>query len=234
MKRAFDLAAALLGILFFSPLLLAVIVAIWLEDRDTPFYIAPRMARGGRTFRMVKFRSMVVDADKIGGSSTSANDRRITRAGKFVRKWKLDELIQLWNVVRGDMSLVGPRPQVQSDAALYTQEEARMLTVRPGITDPASIVFSDEGEILKGSENPDLLYNQIIRPWKSRLALAYIDRRSLFVDIRLIVLTIVAIISRPAALRILGQLLQSWNLDPLLIRMAARREPLRPYLPPGA
>jgi lipopolysaccharide/colanic/teichoic acid biosynthesis glycosyltransferase len=107
---------------------------------------------------------MVVNADKIGGISTAATDRRITPVGRLVRAYKLDELVQLWNVLKGDMSLVGPRPQVQTDAALYTQAEKRMLTVRPGITDPASIVFSDEGDILKDSADPDLLYNQIIRP----------------------------------------------------------------------
>lgn len=233
-KRAFDFTAALLGLLLFSPLLIAVMIAIWLEDRHSPFYIAPRVARGGGTFRMVKFRSMVVNADKIGGASTAATDRRITRAGRFVRKWKLDELMQLWNVLIGDMSLVGPRPQVQSDAALYTEAEIRMLSVRPGITDPASIVFSDEGEILRGSQDADLLYNQIIRPWKSRLALAYIDHRSFFIDIWLIFLTIVAIVSKSSALRALGRLLQNWELDPLVTRMAARQEPLLAYPPPGA
>lgn len=232
-KRAFDFICALSGLVVFSPLLIAVMIAIWLEDRHSPFYIAPRVARGGGTFPMVKFRSMVVNADKIGGASTSTTDRRITRAGKFVRKWKLDELIQLWNVLKGDMSLVGPRPQVQCDAALYTESEKRMLSIRPGITDPASIVFSDEGEILKGSQDPDALYDQIIRPWKSRLALAYIDHRSFLIDIRLIFLTILAILSKPKALRALRRLLDGWQLDPLVLRMASRQEPLLPYPPPG-
>lgn len=232
-KRTFDFISALFGLLLFSPLLLAVMIAIWLEDRHSPFYIALRVAPAGGTFRMVKFRSMVVNADKMGGTSTSAADRRITRAGYFVRKWKLDELIQLWNVLKGDMSLVGPRPQVQSDAALYTEAEKRMLSILPGITDPASIVFSDEGEILKGSDDPDLLYNQVIRPWKSRLALAYIDHRSFLVDIWLIVLTFQALISKPAALEALRRLLQDWQLDPLVMRMAARQEPLLAYPPPG-
>jgi lipopolysaccharide/colanic/teichoic acid biosynthesis glycosyltransferase len=183
---------------------------------------------------MVKFRSMVVDADKICGSSTASTDRRITPAGHFVRAYKLDELIQLWNVLKGDMSLVGPRPQVLTDAALYSNAEKRMLSVRPGITDPASIVFSDEGDILKGSASPDLLYNQIIRPWKSRLALAYIDHRSFWIDLWLIVLTVVALLSKPTALRALAALLGGWGLDPLVIRMAARQEPLLAYPPPGA
>jgi len=209
------------------------------HDRDmaggSPFTVLHRFASRARRRNLphVKFRSMVVNADKIGGTSTSATDRRITRAGNFVRKWKLDELIQLWNVLKGDMSLVGPRPQVQSEAALYTEAEKRMLSIRPGITDPASIVFSDEGEILKGSEDPDLLYNQVIRPWKSRLALAYIDHRSFLVDIWLIVLTFHALISKPAALQALRRLLQDWQLDPLVMRMAARQEPLLAYPPPG-
>lgn len=233
-KRAFDIFAAFFGLLVFSPLLGAVMLGIWLQDRQSPFYIAPRAARGGGEFRMVKFRSMVANADKIGGSSTAASDRRITPIGHFVRAYKLDELIQLWNVLKGDMSLVGPRPQVLSDAALYTVAERRMLSVRPGITDPASIVFSDEGEILKGSADPDLLYNQIIRPWKSRLALAYIDHLSLSIDLWLIVLTVLVVVSRTAALGALGKLLQTWKLDPLMIRMATRQEPLLAYPPPGA
>jgi lipopolysaccharide/colanic/teichoic acid biosynthesis glycosyltransferase len=234
LKRAFDFFAAAAGLLLFSPLLLAVMGGIWLQDRQTPFYIAPRVARGGGTFRMVKFRSMVINADKIGGSSTSATDRRITPIGRFVRAYKLDELVQLWNVMKGDMSFVGPRPQVLTDAGLYTKAEQLMLTVRPGITDPASIVFSDEGEILRGSANPDLLYNQVIRPWKSRLALLYIDNRSFSADIRLILLTVAAIASRRVALDGVQRLLQSWGADPLLLRMSGRDEPLQPYPPPGA
>jgi len=234
LKRAFDILIASGGLLLFSPLLLAVMLAIWLQDFASPFYIAPRMARGGGTFRMLKFRSMVVNADKIGGVSTAGNDRRITAVGRFVRKYKIDEFIQLWNVLNGGMSLVGPRPQVLADAGLYTDTEKRMLSVRPGITDPASIVFSDEGDILKGSTDPDLLYNQIIRPWKSRLALAYIDHRNFWIDLWLIVLTVVAIVSKPAALRSLGSLLLAWKLDPLVTRMAARQESLLAYPPPGA
>lgn len=234
MKRVFDILASAFGLIVFSPLLLGVTVAIWLQDRQSPFYIAARAARFGGTFRMVKFRTMVINADKIGGVSTSASDRRITPVGRFVRAYKLDELIQLWNVLKGDMSLVGPRPQVPVDAALYTDVEKRMLTVRPGITDVASIAFSDEGDILKGSADPDLLYNQIIRPWKSRLALLYIDNRTFLVDIWLIVLTILCIFSRRAGLRYLQKLLRRWNADPLVQRMARREEALLAYPPPGA
>lgn len=233
-KRVLDLTVASIGLILTSPLLIAVMAAIWLQDFASPFYIAPRMARGGGFFRMVKFRSMVVNADRIGGISTAGNDRRITAVGRFVRKYKIDEVIQLWNVLTGDMSLVGPRPQVKADADLYTREEREMLTARPGITDVASIVFADEGEILRGSTDPDLLYNQIIRPWKSRLALLYIEHQSFLADIWLIFLTAVSIVSRPAALAAIHRLLEKWEADPLLLRMARRQEPLLAYPPPGA
>ena len=145
---------------------------------------------------MIKLRSMVVSKDKTQANSTSANDQRITSIGHFIRRFKLDEIMQMWNVFKGDMSFVGPRPQVEVDASLYTEAEYKMLTIRPGITDIASIVFSDEGDILAGSASPDLKYNQIIRPWKSRLALLYVEHQSFSLDLRLVWLTILAIISR--------------------------------------
>jgi len=234
MKRALDIAVSLAGLILTSPVLIAVTFAIWIYDFHSPFYVARRMARGGGMFRMIKFRSMVVNADRTGVNSTGAADRRITPVGRFVRAYKLDELAQLWNVLKGDMSLVGPRPQVKADADLYTDEERRLLSVRPGITDLASIVFSDEGDILGDSANPDLLYNQIIRPWKSRLALLCIDRQSLWLDLRLIALTALAIVSRPTALRYVEELVRELGADDLVSRMAARREPLLRYPPPGA
>jgi lipopolysaccharide/colanic/teichoic acid biosynthesis glycosyltransferase len=234
MKRAFDFAASLIGLTVALPLLALVALAIWLQDFASPFYVAPRMARGGGTFPMVKFRSMVINADKIGGISTAGNDSRITAVGHFVRKYKIDEIIQLWNVLRGEMSLVGPRPQVKADADLYTGEEMKLLSVRPGITDPASIVFCDEGEILKGSSDPDLLYNQVIRPWKSRLALLYIAHRTFFTDLYLIFLTAASILSREFALQRLQRFLSDWQADEMLRNVALRQEPLFPYPPPGA
>jgi len=234
MKRPFDFILALAGLLLTSPLLICVAMAIFLYDFGSPFYVARRLARGGGTFRMVKFRSMVVNADKTGVNSTAGDDRRLTPVGRIVRAYKIDELIQLWNVLKGDMSFVGPRPQVKADADLYTEEEKRLLTVRPGVTDPASIVFSDEGEILHGSPEPDLLYNQIIRPWKSRLALLYIDHQSLATDLRLIFLTAVALVSRPAALRGVQSMLSDWGTDEMLCRVARREDCLAPYPPPGA
>jgi lipopolysaccharide/colanic/teichoic acid biosynthesis glycosyltransferase len=234
MKRFFDLAASAVGLVLTSPILVLAMIAIWLHDFCSPFYIPSRMAHGGGTFNMVKFRSMLVDADRAGGSSTAATDRRITPVGRFLRAFKIDELPQLWNVLKGDMSLVGPRPQVLTDASMYTEQEKRMLSIRPGITDLASIVFADEGDVLKGSDDPDLLYNQIIRPWKSRLALLYVDKRTFLTDLRIISLTALAILSRPAALRGVQRLLEQWRADELLRAMARRDRALMPFPPPGA
>ena len=234
MKRTVDFIAALCGLLALLPLLGLIALAVWLEDGCSPWFRGVRMGRGGRRFRMVKFRTMLPDAFASGVSSTASGDRRITRVGKILRGAKLDEWPQLWNVLTGDMSLVGPRPQVEPDAALYTGEEQRLLDVRPGMTDLASVVFADEGEILAGSEDPDLDYNQRIRPWKSRLGLLYIERQSLVVDLQIVGLTFAAAISRRRALAGVGRMLDSWNADPLLRRMAFRQEPLWPWPPPGA
>jgi lipopolysaccharide/colanic/teichoic acid biosynthesis glycosyltransferase len=176
---------------------------------------------------------MGVNADKTGVDSTGANDRRITRVGYFIRRYKLDELTQLWNVLRGDMSLVGPRPNVQRETDLYTPVERRLLTVKPGITDFSSIVFSDEGDILKDEPDPDIAYNQLIRPGKSMLGLFYIESRTLLLDIQLCWLTVVAILSRQTALSGIQVLLQRLGADPSLLELAARQMPLTPRPPPG-
>jgi lipopolysaccharide/colanic/teichoic acid biosynthesis glycosyltransferase len=230
----FDIVISAFGLIVASPALVPAIIAVWLQDRHSPFYVAPRVARGGGDFAMVKIRSMVVDADKTGVNSTSASDARITKLGRFIRRYKLDEITQLWNVLKGDMSLVGPRPNVRSETDLYTAEERRLLSVKPGITDLASIVFSDEGDILKDSADPDLDYNRLIRPWKSRLGLFCIDHSSLALDMRLVMLTAVAILNRPRALMGAQSLLKRLGADDDLMRVASRTEPLTPALPPGA
>jgi lipopolysaccharide/colanic/teichoic acid biosynthesis glycosyltransferase len=234
MKRAFDIVCAALGLLLLAPILVLAMGAVWLEDRHSPFYRGVRVARGGGDFRMVKFRSMRPDAWKTGVNSTASSDRRITRVGRWLRAAKIDELPQLWNVLAGDMSLVGPRPQVRTDANLYTAEECKMLSIRPGITDLASIVFADEGDILSGSTNPDLLYNQIIRPWKSRLALLYVARKSFLLDLRILLLTLLNAVDRARALQAIAALLQQWGADPALSEVALRRGPLPAYPPPGS
>ena len=132
MKRFFDLSAAFLGLVILSPILIPVAILIWLQDFHSPLYIASRTGRGERPFRMVKFRSMVVRADRSGVDSTAGDDPRITALGRFIRRYKLDEVPQLWNVLRGEMSLVGPRPNVERETVLYTPDEKRLLSVRPG------------------------------------------------------------------------------------------------------
>ncbi len=237
MKRTFDFSVALVGLLVLAPLLTLIALAVWLEDFRFPFFLGWRVGRGGRDFRMVKLRTMTPDAWKSGVSSTAADDARVTRTGKWLRRRKLDELPQLVNVLMGDMSLVGPRPQVPADAALYTGEERILLTARPGMTDLASIVFADEAAILAGSEDPDLRYNQVIRPWKSRLALLYLQKpalREMQLDLHILMLTAVALISHRQALAGVGRILDQWDAEEMVRRMARRTEPLVPYPPPGA
>jgi lipopolysaccharide/colanic/teichoic acid biosynthesis glycosyltransferase len=234
MKRILDILTALFGLILFSPILLIVMLLIWRQDYHSPFYIAPRVGEDETIFKMVKLRSMIVGADKSGIDSTSAEDTRITPIGNFVRKFKLDEFTQLWNVFKGDMSLVGPRPNVKRETDLYTDIEKKLLSVRPGITDMASIVFSDENEILKDSEDPDIDYNQLIRPWKSRLGLLYIDNRSLWLDIQLILLTAAAIINRETALDGVNKILTKMNTPEDVIRVSRRKDKLVPFPPPGS
>lgn len=234
MKRLFDIIVASVGLLVASPLLVVVLVLVWLQDFKSPFYIAPRVGKNGKIFKMVKIRSMVVRADQTGVDSTSADDKRITLIGKFVRKFKIDEITQLWNVLWGQMSLVGPRPNVQRDVNLYTEKERELLSVRPGITDFSSIVFSDEGDILKGYPDPDLRYNQVIRPWKSRLGIFYIENNNFLLDGALIGATAAAAVSREKALSMVQFLLKKAGADDTLVEVAARQKPLQPYPPPGA
>jgi lipopolysaccharide/colanic/teichoic acid biosynthesis glycosyltransferase len=231
-KRLLDICFALSVLVILSPLLILVAVLIYLQDFHTPFYVATRVGRQQRTFRMVKFRSMVINADRSGVTSTSATDRRITPIGSIVRRYKLDELPQFWNVLIGDMSVIGPRPNVPSGVAVYTPREMHLLDVRPGITDLASIVFSDEGEIIGGREDPDAAYDQLIRPWKSRLGLVYVERRSLSTDFKLIWLTALAVLSRKRALAGVGRILAKLNTSEELQIIARREHPLVPAAPP--
>lgn len=234
MKRLLDITVALAGLLLASPVLLPVMFLVWWQDRHSPFYIAPRVGLDGRTFRMVKLRSMRINADKSGVDSTSAADSRITPVGHFIRRYKLDEITQLWNVLCGDMSLVGPRPNVERETRLYTAAEKLLLSVRPGITDYASIVFADEGEILAGHPDPDLGYNQLIRPWKSRLGLFYIDHSAILLDLKLVGLTALAILSRKRALGAVAADLQARGAPAELVEIAGRWSRLVPHPPPGA
>lgn len=193
-KRFFDIVASAVGLLFLSPFLFFIAVRIRREDGGPVFYRGVRVGLQGKPFRIFKFRTMVVDAETLGASSTSDNDPRITWIGKFLRKYKLDELPQLINVLIGNMSIVGPRPEVQRYTDMYTQEEKAILTVRPGITDWASIWNADEGAVLTESEDPEKAYLELIRPKKLKLQMKYVRERSFRVDLKIIFLTILAVL----------------------------------------
>lgn len=234
MKRFFDIVASLIGLLIFSPILLPILFLVWIQDCHSPFYIAPRVGKGGEEFSMIKLRSMVINADKSGVDSTSASDARITKVGAFIRRFKIDEVTQLWNVLMGDMSLVGPRPNVKRETDKYTDVEKKLFNIKPGITDFASVVFSDESEILDGKKDPDLAYNQLIRPWKSRLGLIYVNKSCFFLDFKLIMITIVALLNREASLKLVVKELKNLNVSPDIIEIAVRNINLQPTAPPGS
>lgn len=195
-KRVLDIAAATLGLLVLSPLFAAIAVAIACGSKGPVFYRGARIGRHGVPFRMLKFRTMVVDADQKGGPSTPAEDPRVTREGRLLRRYKLDELPQLVNVLAGDMSLVGPRPEVPQYVALYTPEERHILSVRPGLTDFASLWNIDEGALLAGSPDPERTYLEEIRPTKLRLQLEYVRRQSTETDLAILWATACAVLSR--------------------------------------
>jgi lipopolysaccharide/colanic/teichoic acid biosynthesis glycosyltransferase len=233
-KRVFDFIGALILILIFSPFLVLFSFLIWKQDWHSPFYVADRVGKNEYIFKMIKLRSMIINADKSGVDSTSANDSRITPLGRFIRKYKIDELPNIFNIIKGDMSFVGPRPNVKRETVLYTNEEKLLLSVRPGITDIASIVFYDEGDILEDSNDPDLDYNQLIRPWKSRLGILYVKNRSLILDIKLIFITAVSILFKQRALNAANKILVKLSVEDKLIEISKRENKLTPYPPPGS
>ena len=188
-KRLFDIVASLLGLAVMTPLLLLVAVAVKMSSRGPVLFRQVRVGRGGREFRLLKFRTMVADAPRLGGQLTVEGDPRITPVGRALRASKLDEFPQLWNVVVGDMSLVGPRPEVPKYVALYNDEQRQVLSVRPGITDYASITYFDENALLARSADPEGTYVREIMPHKLRLNHLYLQRRSFFEDIRILLAT---------------------------------------------
>jgi len=189
LKRGFDVGGAALGLILSAPLLAGIAALIKLDSPGPVLYRGNRVGRGGHTFRIVKFRTMVPDAEVRGGPSTADDDPRITRVGRWLRRYKVDELPQLLNVFRGEMSIVGPRPEVPQYAALLTGEERAILSVRPGMTDWASIWDIDEGRELLGSADAERKYLEEIRPQKVRLQLKYVQERSLRTDLQIIAQT---------------------------------------------
>lgn len=186
LKRLFDILFSVTTLVLLSPLFLLVALLLSVGSPGPILYRSRRAGRWGKPFSLLKFRTMVVNADRIGGPSTSLGDPRVTSPGRLLREYKLDELPQLINVLKGEMSLVGPRPEVMSEVELYTPDERRLLTVVPGITDWASIQFHNEGEILQGAADPHEAYRQLIRPEKIRLGLEYVRNHSLLIDLKIL------------------------------------------------
>ena len=197
-KRAFDVVAAGLGLVLLAPLFVVVAAWIKLDSSGPVFFRQERIGRGGQPFRIHKFRTMRVAGEASGSALTVGADPRITRAGAFLRRTKVDELPQLIDVLRGDMSVVGPRPEVPRYVATYPPElRAKVLSVRPGITDPASLQFRDESTLLARAADPEREYRDVVLPAKLRLAADYVDSASLGGDLRLIVATVRALWGRP-------------------------------------
>jgi len=225
-KVIVDKILSFIVLIIFLPFIMIFLLSIFLSDFSNPIYISDRVGKDFKKFKLFKIRSMINNASSTGVTSTSNNDNRITPLGKYIRKFKFDEILQLINVIIGDMSLVGPRPQIESEVKLYSDFEKGLLSVKPGITDFSSIIFSDEGEILKNSSNPNKDYNDLIRPWKSKYGIFYIKHMSFKIDIILIFLTILSIFNRKLSLNLLSNILKKKGAEVNLIEIAKRERSL--------
>jgi lipopolysaccharide/colanic/teichoic acid biosynthesis glycosyltransferase len=234
LKRVIDLCCAAVAFVLTLPLLLLCMSAVWLSDRGNPFYVSERVGLRGRSFRFLKIRTMVPGASASGVDTTVHGDARITALGRWIRALKFDELPQFLHVLLGHMSMVGPRPNVPREVAIYTLEERGLLAVRPGITDIASIAFADLAEALINSTDPNIDYNQLVRPWKSRLGLHYIRCSSISNDLCIMFYTASGFVARRWTLGQLAGLLRRSGASEDLCRFVLRDQPLRPVPPPGA
>ena len=195
-KRAFDVVVSLLALVLLSPLLGVLAIAVLLDTGRPVLFRQTRVGMYGHPFRLLKFRTMVVDAERLGANVSPTDDPRVTRTGRFLRRWYLDELPQLVNVIKGDMSLVGPRPETPEFVALFTPEERRVLTVRAGIAGPSTLAFMDEAELLAEADDAEQLYEQQILHDRVRADLSYLDQRSMAYDVRLLLAQVTAIVRR--------------------------------------
>lgn len=195
-KRLIDILLAVIGLVFIWPILFVCAVAVKLSSPGPVLYLGKRTGRYGVPFKIFKFRSMREDAERTGGTTTGKNDTRITSAGKFLRKYKLDELPQLFNVLRGEMSFVGPRPEVAEYTEMYSVEEQEILSVRPGITDLSSLTFSDLQSHV-GSENPDEAFRRYVLPQKNRLRLKYAREHTISMDFIILMKTVLLVVAKP-------------------------------------
>ena len=194
MKRLFDIVASGLGLVALSPIFAVLAVWIKADSKGPVFYRQTRVGKDNRDFRLYKFRSMRPDADKLGLITGGGRDPRVTRSGYYIRKYKLDEFPQLINVFKGDMSLVGPRPEVRKYVDMYTPEQMRVLSVRPGITSLASIRYRNENDVLAAADDPERCYIEQVMPDKLKIDLEYVEKAGLLSDIKLIFTTFKEII----------------------------------------
>ena len=231
MKRILDLFISVNIILLSLPFVIIFIFLIFIDDFKNPIYFAKRIGLNFKPITVYKLRSMT-NSQNTNFQSTSDKDPRITKIGKIIRRYKIDEFVQFYNVLIGSISIVGPRPNVQNDVMKYTSLERKILSVKPGITDFSSIVFSDEGSILKDSKNPDLDYDRLIRPWKSRLAILYIENMSFKIDLKLIFLTFYNLINRKKTLIYLNSILRKITSDQELLTISLRESELYEKEPP--
>ena len=229
-----DKFIAFIFLVICSPFIALFAMLVYLSDFHSPFYVPRRIGLNGVKFKFYKLRSMCINADKSCVDSTKSDDERITFWGKVIRKYKIDELLQFYCILCGNMTFVGPRPNVEREVKLYTKEERKLLSVMPGITSVSSIVFSDLGDILVGCKDPNIAYNQLVRPWKNRLDLFYIDKRNNKTDVLVVFATFVSIINRSLSLRIISKLIRNLGGSEELVNIAARSCELSPEPPPGA
>lgn len=216
------------------PLIGLVMLATWVYDFRSPIYASLRVGKDGKLFRLYKIRTMGVGADRVGPMTTSADDPRVTPLGTIIRRAKVDELPQFFNVLIGDMSLVGPRPQILAEVETYTSQERKLLSVRPGLSDYSSIVFSDLGEIVKSQRDAHLAYQQLVRPWKSRLGIFYVENPSLVADVGIVIATAATIVSHRAGIGMVVRILKVQQAPAELVVVAQRSTLLRPTPPPGS
>ena len=194
LKRLFDIFCSSIGLVILSPILLLLALLIKFESKGPVFFLQTRVGLNNKDFKLFKFRSMFMDAEKRGQLTVGMRDPRITRTGYYLRKFKLDEVPQLLNVIKGDMSLVGPRPEVRKYVNLYNTKQMQVLSVRPGMTDYASIKFINENELLAQANDPEVFYINVIMPQKLELNISYIEQKGFFKDISLILKTCLKII----------------------------------------
>jgi len=194
-KRLFDFLFSVLVLLIITPFLVFISILIKFGSKGPVFFRQVRVGKGGKEFKIFKFRTMVLDADKKGLLTIGGRDPRVTAIGYYLRKFKIDELPQFFNVLFGDMSIVGPRPEVKKFVDMYTQEQRKVLSVRPGITDYASILYKDENDVLASYPNPEKAYIEIVMPHKLGINLDYIANQSLWMDLKIIALTAKGVIS---------------------------------------